>query len=473
MRSQYYGIVNSILDLATGRRALLRAFMLSVFIIGTVTVPHLRPGTVQIHSPSAWICSLWPGSPTTKELYDIRMVSDTIGWAVGENSTLLKWDGTSWTQVANPTDRDLFLFGVDMFSAGNGWAVGWDFDGSVLLNWNGSEWLSAGTTGANERLLNVRVLSPNNGWAVGTFSSSATAPIMRLEGSSWITVTNPATGSGALKGISIVNTNDVWVVGSPGIILHWDGSGWTSFSSPTSGYLRDIDMVSATDGWIVGDYGLILRFDGTHWNVFPSPVRGDLNSIRMTSATDGWAVGIYGTVLRWDGAAWTIVPTGVVAEFNSVDVTSPASAWIAGGNGTILHCQPSTVSPGYLPLILSNYVAPMWTGMTEQNLEVSFGFMNNDIQWKNFRLKVRFEGMYPGCDFIANFDNPGPGDVINGNFSGLIRLGTKGAFFRFDGHLTSSSTASGTYEIGGNGIAEDRCGNLIGISHSGTWSASR
>jgi photosystem II stability/assembly factor-like uncharacterized protein len=474
MRRQSYGLINSILDLAVGKRELLWFFMIVVFIAGTVTTPHLEAGAVRTYNSSAWMCSLWSNSPTTKQLNDIRMVSGTIGWAVGENSTLLKWDGISWTQLANPTNRDMFLYGVDMFSADNGWIVGWDSNGSVLLKWNGIDWLSAGITGANERLLNVRVLPPNTGWAVGTLYSSAMAPIMRLEGNGWITVTNPATGLVALKGISIVNPNNVWVVGSPGKILHWGGSGWTFFFSPTSGYLRDIDMVSATDGWIVGDYGLILRFDGTQWNVFPSPVTTALHSIRMTSATDGWAVGIYGTVLHWDGAAWIIVPTGVVAALNAVDVTVSDSKWIVGENGIILHCQPNNlVYAVYLPIVLSNYATPMWNGMTEQNLEMSFDFINNDIQWNNFRMKVRFGGMYPGCDFVLNFENPGPGDVVNDDFSGWIRLGTKGAFFNFDGHLTSSSIASGTYEIGGSGIAQDRCGNLVAIDHSGTWSASR
>jgi hypothetical protein len=111
--------------------------------------------------------------------------------------------------------------------------------------------------------------------------------------------------------------------------------------------------------------------------------------------------------------------------------------------------------------------------VTDQNLEMSFNLINNDTQWKNFRLNARFRGWSPECDFVLDFENPGPGDVINNDFSGWLHLGTKGAYFSFDGQLASSSTASGTYVIDGNAVNRDNCGNIIGFGRSGTWSASR
>src|SRR5207237_5473138 len=47
--------------------------------------------------------------------------------------------------------------------------------------------------------------------------------------------------------------SDVWAVGDMGVILHWNGSGWSQVPSGTTKYLRCIWGRSSNDVWAVGD----------------------------------------------------------------------------------------------------------------------------------------------------------------------------------------------------------------------------
>lgn len=75
--------------------------------------------------------------------------------------------------------------------------------------------------------------------------------------------------------------------------------------------LRDVSFASSQDGWIVGDAGLILHWDGRQWNRVPGPSHLDLLQVAAVSAGEAWAQGIdpdqphlASQLLRWDGSDW-------------------------------------------------------------------------------------------------------------------------------------------------------------------------
>jgi photosystem II stability/assembly factor-like uncharacterized protein len=86
-----------------------------------------------LHAPPLiwrWNGSSWSAvaSPTQYEIYDVDMVSATDGWAVGSVTTILHWDGTTWTVFpTNPEDYYYYydnLYAMSMLSASEGWACG-------------------------------------------------------------------------------------------------------------------------------------------------------------------------------------------------------------------------------------------------------------------------------------------------------------------------------------------------------------
>ena len=146
----------------------------------------------------------------------ISMVDSTDGWAVGYKyitatatieSSILRWDGTSWTEHSHPNVSSLTA--VATSDTSNAWAVG---GGGAVLHWNGSEWSVV-----------------------------------------------PISGYPNLNSVDIVSTDDVWTVGMS-TIQHWDGFAWEDVTCPVTETLNSVSMASSTEGWAVGDNGTILKY---------------------------------------------------------------------------------------------------------------------------------------------------------------------------------------------------------------------
>jgi hypothetical protein len=82
-------------------------------------------------------------------------------WAVGDAGTILKWDGTAWSQQYSGTASS--LYGVWGSDASNIWAVG---DAGTILKWNGAAW-SPQSSGTANILYSVWGSDASNIWAVG------------------------------------------------------------------------------------------------------------------------------------------------------------------------------------------------------------------------------------------------------------------------------------------------------------------
>jgi hypothetical protein len=206
------------------------------------------------------------------------MVSDTDGWAVGGSGscvpsgihgTILRWNGYEWGEwLTSIPDR--VLYDVDMISASVGWAVGyycyWSGSppasyNSVIMRWNGTSWsYSSGPT--YQTLYSVDLISATDGWAVGDRGVT-----LHWNGSAWSEVSSPTECT--LRSVSVISTNDVWAVGGGGtscaslttpVILHWNGSAWSEIPSPITQVLNSVNMISSEEGWAVGEAGTILHY---------------------------------------------------------------------------------------------------------------------------------------------------------------------------------------------------------------------
>jgi len=185
---------------------------------------------------------------------------------------------------------------------------------------------------------------------------------------SWNIVSSPNPGAfyNRIYGVAAISANDVWAVGSYGnntdpmrhLILHWDGSVWTTVPSPNPGssesVLNAVTALSSNDVWAVGKFfggsrtqPLTMHWNGSGWSVVPSPSttwqQNELKSVAAVSSNDVWAVGnTYDNstgrsitlVEHWDGKAWTIVPSpnpGNSGNFlQGVTVVSTNDIWAVG-----------------------------------------------------------------------------------------------------------------------------------------------
>lgn len=234
------------------------------------------------------------------ELYGVAALSANNAWAVGyrggsQNSTpletlILHWDGTSWRQVPSPSvpSGANQLSGITAISANDIWAVGSAGGAPLAMNWNGSEWrvipIQVGGGLSSERFTAVSGIASNDVWAVsqgkGVFTNQTFARIRHWDGKRWTeklcraaSASNPPAdyeGGGPdayFTGVAAAASNDVWAVGASGsgpIILHWNGSAWTTVTHPrafpNTAVLQGVATSKGGSAWSVG---LEIVFDSS------------------------------------------------------------------------------------------------------------------------------------------------------------------------------------------------------------------
>src|SRR5258705_12876346 len=108
---------------------------------------------------------VWSSVPsgTTEILFGIWGTSTSDVWAVGNNGTILHYNGTSWSSVSSGTSE--FLFGIWGTSTSDVWAVG---DNGTILHYNGASWSSIGSA-TTDHLAGVWGAGASSVWAVGGY----------------------------------------------------------------------------------------------------------------------------------------------------------------------------------------------------------------------------------------------------------------------------------------------------------------
>jgi hypothetical protein len=242
-------------------------------------------------------------------LYSVAGTSQDDVWAVGTSRGLalrMHWDGSGWKEVRSLTPyTTAVLYAVTAISSDNVWAVGSTQEGAgpsstAIEQWNGSEWgvvPSPNPCQVSNDLRDISAIGPNDIWVVGgcTDDEYRRVPLravtMHWAGASWKEVPVPkTTQSQYLIGVAARTEDDVWAVGlehswtgsdyaAPGntLVLHWDGSQWSTVPTPSfsKGRFSDVAVADNGDVWTVGDIGneaLIARFQRA---ACPDPTPGN------------------------------------------------------------------------------------------------------------------------------------------------------------------------------------------------------
>ncbi|MEO8288985.1 MAG: S-layer homology domain-containing protein [Chloroflexota bacterium] len=287
-------------------------------------------------------------------LYSVTAISANDVWAVGAYTgtgislTLTEhWDGTQWSIVPSPNPASAYnhIRGISAVSSNDVWAVG-DYttnpaggtDYMFALHWNGIQWSEIDPPnpqpiGAGYWLAAVKAFAANDVWAVGYGRQSSWHSILlHWNGSTWSSdITSPSYYI-RLKGIDGVTSNDLWAVGDDAYgtgqhIEHWNGSAWSLVTNPEIGPLNGVAAVFANNVWAVGN--TIEHWDGSAWTVVTAPNVGVLHAIKAITTNDVWAVGDT-AFLHWDGTSWSSVAKPVTGVLPSVDASASNDVWAVG-----------------------------------------------------------------------------------------------------------------------------------------------
>ncbi|OGT60118.1 MAG: hypothetical protein A3E85_03430 [Gammaproteobacteria bacterium RIFCSPHIGHO2_12_FULL_45_12] len=233
------------------------------FAVGANYTPNCGNGNVKRYTVLTWNGSAWSLlSPSTSpsvpadnrnnaNLNAVHVIDTVgtgtanIGFAVGDNGSILKYNGSNWVTDSSPTTRN--LTGIDTVSTSEAWAVGVN---GTIIRWNGSSWSNVSSP-TNTKLNAIAMLDTNQdgladvGWAVGNSSQ-----ILFYNGISW---SNANDGNQHLFGISIINPNDAWAVGANGTVYHWNGNDWSNVDLGTTQSLTAISLLpqgtQVTSAW--------------------------------------------------------------------------------------------------------------------------------------------------------------------------------------------------------------------------------
>jgi hypothetical protein len=311
--------------------------------------------------------AIWGSGPN-----DIWAAGRAIQTTQPNATTMLHWNGSSWTTAGLPPGYG--ITGIWGSGPGDAWAVGANASGfGQMLHWNGTAWSDVSSSfPAGGSFASIWGAAANDVWVTGGNK------IAHWDGtalSTKFTALYSGAGYSALWGSG---PNDVWAVGTNGnsggfppdqTIMHWNGTAWTPATGIPSGLtqltLNGVWGSSATDVWAVGQYtyydaskggrvwaGTTLHWNGTTWsnanNLTQAQLTGVLlDSVWGSSPNDVWAYGSAfgncnggcsptgGSFLHWDGTAWTLTATkaSVLALWGS----SASDVWGVGPGGDTAH----------------------------------------------------------------------------------------------------------------------------------------
>jgi hypothetical protein len=94
-----------------------------------------------------------------------------------------------------------------------------------------------------------------------------------------------------------VDESHVWAVGHGGTILFYDGTSWSPQASGATGTLWGVSALDENHVWAVGSSGgTILFYDSASWNPQASGTTDILVGVSALDESHVWAVG-YGEII--------------------------------------------------------------------------------------------------------------------------------------------------------------------------------
>jgi cysteine-rich repeat protein len=178
----------------------------------------------------------------------------------------------------------------------------------------------------------------NSMWGTGSddlFVVGLNGEIIHYDGTSWSTM-NSNTIAG-LKSVWGTSSGDLFTVGAGGVIVHYNGNNWSTMSSNVAVDLESVWGSSSSNVFAVGVSGTIVRYEGSTWSEMSTPTTSLLYSVWGSDATNIFAVGASGTIIKYDGNSWNTMTSSTTETLKSVWGFSHSDIYAVGTDGTLIH----------------------------------------------------------------------------------------------------------------------------------------
>jgi hypothetical protein len=237
-------------------------------------------------------------NPNGSTINGIDLFNATLGYAVGENGAIIKWNGTNWATSSSP--QSTALYNVNIFNKTFGLAVG---ASGKVIKWNGTSWSSLATISNNPTLNAVSIWNNTLIFAAGVRSNSGRIYKSTDGGASW---SEDYSAGSNFRGVKIINSTLAFAVGDSGRIAKWVPNSWSAPSSPTSENLYAINAYNRTLIVAVGGdsaKSIIINSSGGSWSLSLNVAADSLRDIEIFN-NQTIAVGEGATIYEKTTSTW-------------------------------------------------------------------------------------------------------------------------------------------------------------------------
>jgi hypothetical protein len=124
--------------------------------------------------------------------------------------------------------------------------------------------------------------------------------------------------------------DDIYIVGRPGVLLHWNGTAWALQPLGTSETLTTVWGTGPEDVFVVGHNGLVFHYNGSGWSQMGSGTNRNLYAVGRGPGDAIYICGEYAALFRLDGGNWVATPD--TAMLYDVAGTTPVDTLIRSRN---------------------------------------------------------------------------------------------------------------------------------------------
>jgi hypothetical protein len=298
-----------------------------LFVVGEV-------GTI-LHDDGSW--ALEPMDvPTTEDLHAVWGASPDDVFAVGRCGMIVHYNGEYWEIVQGPTDETLHdIWGTSSDAI---FAVG---DNGTFLRYDGSHW-AVTPTHTHLTLKSVWASAPDDVYLIEGYQT-----ILHFGGAGFSIVDTDSAEYNGLNSVWGRSESEVYVAGSSGVVLTYNGIEWTD--DRIGGYddLADIWVTGDTIIFTVGDGHLGVSYpDGSkHYGYDTANNNKGYRAVWSPGDTTAYAVGDNGMISRFDTQPpWERYgyDAGINRDFWGVWGSGPDNVYAIGNgihyyNGTSWH----------------------------------------------------------------------------------------------------------------------------------------
>lgn len=265
---------------------------------------------------------------------------DTFG--ITPINGVASWDGTMWDSVyasTGPTNGGPSCFAVfnnELYAGGNFWYMDGVNNTYHIARWNGSNWLSAGSTNNDLGQFKAMTTYNNNLYAAGNITKIGGVNVNRIakwNGSTWSNVGGGVTGGFMTQvyAMTVLN-NKLYVAGDFNYagsqvtfnIASWDGTQWMALDTGLNAYATTMIADTVNNKlYVSGAFNIaggingiqvnyIAGWDGNNWFNLGQGISGNIYSMVMYHGElyVGGSLLLVGSdsatiyIAKWNGSQW-------------------------------------------------------------------------------------------------------------------------------------------------------------------------